>query len=128
MPPVTTEPLGAIEHVVVLMLENRSFDNVLGWLYDPNNKPPFQTVPRNQTFNGVSGKALSNPALSGEMIPVGSTPDTTNPYPDPGEVYQDVYGQMYNVNPPPADIPSDPPQPPLMQGFVINYTYQIVKA
>jgi phospholipase C len=106
------------------MLENRSFDNVLGWLYDPNNKPPFQTVPRNQTFNGVSGKALSNPALSGEMIPVGSTPDTTNPYPDPGEVYEDIYGQLYNVYPLPAEIPSDPPQPPLMQGFVINYTYQ----
>ncbi len=124
MPPETTNPLGNIEHVVVLMLENRSFDNVLGWLYDPNNKPPFQTPPRNQTFNGVSGTALSNPAVSGEMIPVGSTPDTTNPYPDPGEIYQDVYGQMYNVYPLPADIPSDPPQPPLMQGFVINYTYQ----
>ena len=33
-----------IEHVVVLMLENRSFDSMLGWLYEhdsPNvNVPP----------------------------------------------------------------------------------------
>jgi hypothetical protein len=29
--------LKQIEHIVVLMLENRSFDNVFGWLYDPAN-------------------------------------------------------------------------------------------
>lgn len=28
-----------IKHVVVLMLENRSFDNVLAWLYDEQNTP-----------------------------------------------------------------------------------------
>ena len=28
-----------IAHVVVLMLENRSFDNLLGWLYGPGNPP-----------------------------------------------------------------------------------------
>jgi phospholipase C len=27
-----------VEHSVVRMLENRSFDNVLGWLYDPANE------------------------------------------------------------------------------------------
>lgn len=34
-----------IQHIVVLMLENRSFDNVLGWLYDPANPAPFNRVP-----------------------------------------------------------------------------------
>jgi phospholipase C len=117
------------------MLENRSFDNVLGWLYDPANNPPFNQAPAGQTFNGVSGKGLSNPGPNGE-VPVGSTVDTTNPYPDPGEVYQDVYGQLYNVNPPPAPpgkkfepppawtIPPEPPQPPPMTGFVKNYAIQ----
>jgi phospholipase C len=117
------------------MLENRSFDNVLGWLYDPANKPPFDKVPRGQTFNGVSGKGLTNPGPNGP-VPVGSTADTTNPYPDPGEVYQDVYGEMYNINPawdgtpppppPPAanTIPPNPPQPPPMTGFVNNYRLQ----
>jgi len=30
---VTTNQLGVIDHVVVLMLENRSFDHLLGFLY-----------------------------------------------------------------------------------------------
>ena len=37
------------------MFENRSLDNVLGFLYEPG------TVPRDQTFNGVAGKTLTNP-------------------------------------------------------------------
>lgn len=35
------DSLSKIEHIVVLMQENRSFDNFLGWLYDPANDPPF---------------------------------------------------------------------------------------
>jgi len=54
-------PLSRIKHVVVLMLENRSFDNVLGWLYDSKNEPPFDCAPRGQSFEGVSGKILTNP-------------------------------------------------------------------
>ena len=42
------------------MLENRSFDNVLGWLYDPQNAPPFDKVPPGQKFDGVSGQTLTN--------------------------------------------------------------------
>jgi phospholipase C len=38
----TAPILSGIEHIVVLMLENRSFDNILGWLYDSNNAYPFQ--------------------------------------------------------------------------------------
>src|SRR5271163_3942584 len=99
MPQDQTGPLAPIEQVVVLMLENRSFDNVFGWLYDPRNAPPFDQVPRGQTFNGVSGKNLSNPAGSEQpAVPVGWTVDTTNPFPDPGEDYQQVYGQLYDVN------------------------------
>jgi len=127
MPSDTTKPLGAIEHVVVLMLENRSFDNVLGWLYDPGNPLPFKQPPLGQAFNGVSGKDLWNPWNKGELvvkIPVGATTDTINPYPDPGEVYGDVYGQMYNVYPVPVSIPANPPQPPAMMGFVNNYASQ----
>ena len=33
----------AFAHIVVLMAENRSFDNVLGWLYTPDNLPPGET-------------------------------------------------------------------------------------
>ena len=42
---------GAVDHVVVLMLENRSFDHMLGLLYsDAGN-----TTPSGQRFDGLSG-------------------------------------------------------------------------
>ena len=52
--------LDRINHIVVLMMENRSFDNVPGWLYDGENKPP-----RDQKFEGVFGKNLSNKHAGG---------------------------------------------------------------
>jgi phospholipase C len=56
-----SSPLSAIEHIVVLMLENRSFDSLLGF-HDPRNKnAPFNGLPP-ANFEGVYGKDLSNPA------------------------------------------------------------------
>jgi phospholipase C len=117
-------PWERIEHVVVLMLENRSFDNLLGWLYDPSNQPPFNQPPP-ANFEGVSGKPLSNPGPSGP-VPVGRGTVMTDPQPDPGEPYQDIYCQLYNVTPVPplGGVPPDPPQPPGMLGFVNNYAQQ----
>ena len=116
--------LSDIEHIVVLMLENRSFDNLLGWLYDPNNPPPFNQVPP-ANFNGVYGKDLSNPGPNGPVF-VAKGSVTTDPYPDPGESYENVYSQLYNVVPVPplGGVPPNPPQPPAMQGFVNNYALQ----
>src|ERR1700685_4280406 len=65
-------PLDKIEHVVVLMLENRSFDNLLGWLYDPANDAPFNVVPPD--FEGLYGKNLSNPAPEGRLVSASPTP------------------------------------------------------
>ena len=42
----------ALDHVVVVMFENRSFDNLLGRLYQPGEVASFE---------GVAGKDLSNP-------------------------------------------------------------------
>ena len=42
------------DHVVSVMFENRSFDNMLGYLYQPNQ------VPHGQQFDGVAGKDLFN--------------------------------------------------------------------
>lgn len=38
---MATNSLAQIQHVVVVMLESRSFDNSVDWLYDPANPPPF---------------------------------------------------------------------------------------
>ncbi len=106
--------LDRINHVVVLMMENRSFDNVLGWLYDPAN------VPRGQSFEGVSGKKLCNPLPGGGEACVGKGTVMTDPFPDPNEPYDQVYAQMFNQNPPPTPIPNTT-DVPNMQGFAINY-------
>ena len=42
----------ALDHVVVVLFENRSLDNVLGRLYGPGD---------GKAFEGVIGKELSNP-------------------------------------------------------------------
>ncbi len=41
-------------HLVVLMLENRSFDHMLGRLYHHDNPDPYHIIPRGQVFDGVS--------------------------------------------------------------------------
>ncbi|OIQ82497.1 phosphoesterase family protein [mine drainage metagenome] len=68
-----------IEHIVVLMLENRSFDSMLGNLY-----------PSDRSFNGLTGTE-TNPLYGQKDIPVWS--NTLNdsksmsvPTPDPGEL------------------------------------------
>ena len=45
----------ALDHVVVVMFENRSFDNLLGRLYQPGEV---------RSFEGVIGKDLSNPIMA----------------------------------------------------------------
>ena len=115
--------LGKIEHVVVVMFENRSFDNLLGWLYDPENDAPYNVVPAN--FEGLSGKKLSNATRDGRIIPAGKTENPRGPLPNPGEPYEDVYSQLYDVPLVEAkDVPPNPPQPANMRGFIRNYAAQ----
>src|SRR3974390_509947 len=109
------------------MLENRSFDNLFGWLYDPDNQPPFNRTPPGN-FAGVSGKDLSNPRVNGTMVPVGKGTDQTAPCPDPGEPFQDVYAQIYGQKTP-LDANTaikEPPPPCNMQGFLYNYVLKNV--
>jgi hypothetical protein len=62
----------ALDHVVVVLFENRSLDNVLGRLYGPGD---------GKAFEGVIGKELSNPipdgrstALAARWCPTASVP------------------------------------------------------
>jgi phospholipase C len=114
--------LGQIEHVVVVMLENRSFDNLLGWLYDPSNPVPFNQLPP-PNFEGVYGKTLTNSSSKGP-VPVGKGYQFTAPNPDPGEPYEDVYAQVFGQERvlPLNQVPPKPPTPPNMDGFVYDYT------
>ena len=51
------------DHVVVLMGENRSFDNLLGWLYTPED------LPEGETFDGLAFGDYANPDPSGPARP-----------------------------------------------------------
>src|SRR5215204_1838073 len=98
--------LDTFEYVVVLMLENRSFDNVLGY--------PYQSgVPSGKQFAGVVGNNLSNPDENGNPVPVSTGTDFHQPYPDPGEEFDHITAQLFS-GVPPSGIPK-------MQGFVKDY-------
>jgi len=86
--------LNQIEHIVVLMLENRSFDNIFGWLYDPMNQAPFNKEPP-ANFDSLYGKKLANLAPSGTAVSPAKGQIPTDPYPDPGEPYEDFYEQLW---------------------------------
>ncbi len=122
--------LTKFDYVVVLMLENRSFDNMLGYLYQNSPGKPF---------NGVYGKSLSNPIPSFAngsdrgVVPVTQGINPENPCPDPGEEYPHVNTQLFGcVAPlanrtaatwfmtPPYNLPTGTPVP-LMEGFVFDY-------
>jgi phospholipase C len=130
--------LDTFDHVVVLMLENRSFDNLLGFLYSPLD-PDYKngvpaTAPLGKTFEGVYGKNLSNPIPvpppgGPTSIPVTplSDPNSHSPYPDPGETYDHVNTQLFNFvsghDKPPYNLPPKPLPTSGMQGFVNDYIY-----
>ena len=90
------------DHVVVVMFENRSFDNMLGWLYTKDEKP----TPAD--FDGLAQGSYSNPGRDGEPIPAyiydGSTDFIMQqPQPDPGEHFVHVNTQLFNTVDPPGN-------------------------
>jgi phospholipase C len=121
----------ALDHVVVLMFENRSFDNLLGRLYQPGEVPYFE---------GVAGRDLANPVpewADGQdgaaSVPYGIAVNMNTPSPDPGEEHPHVNSQLFGiVDPanrgvlaekmtPPYNAPADSRQAPTMDGFVADY-------
>src|SRR5215813_6408126 len=120
----------ALDHIVVVLFENRSFDNVLGHLYGPDD---------GKTFEGVIGKDLSNPipewaehGAEKKVVPYEVATDMDAPNPDSGEEYFHTNVQLFN------DLeehnrfkigdevgaPWNAPEPdatPTMDGFVADY-------
>jgi phospholipase C len=107
--------LKKFDHVVVLMLENRSFDNMAGWLYRKGK------APRGQMFDGVDGKRLSNPIPPGapearrKKVPVSRGSLDVSPPVDPGEEFRHINKQLFGT---PTPQPGERAQ---MQGFVADY-------
>lgn len=102
-----TMSMNNIEHVVVLMLENRSFDSMLGWLYEHDtpalNIPPAAPGDQFRGLQSVNPDSFINTALNGTLTakPTRGVRGFTVPDVDPGEEFQHVYTQFYNPPPPP---------------------------
>src|SRR5277367_1222581 len=120
----------ALDHVVVVLFENRSLANVLGRLYGPGD---------GKIFDGVIGKDLSNPipewaehGADRKMVPYGISADMDSPNPDSGEEWYHTNTQLFGTiddhnrfkigeavtepwNAPP------PGATPTMDGFVTDY-------
>ena len=107
--------LGSIDHIVVLMLENRSFDHMLGFLYRNSanvsaHGDPFDGLTETEACPGADGTPV-------QVFPI--TASTANAYflpgADPGEGFLATNAQLFGTASPPADaIPS-------MRGFVTDY-------
>jgi len=107
--------LATVESIVVLMLENRSFDNLIGYLYYPGN-----TSPNGDAYDGLTGNE-SNPDSNGNPVPVAMIAGSTiTPDPDPGEEYQHINMQLFSQNPPPSPTP-----PATNKGFVLDYEHVV---
>jgi len=119
------------DHVVSVMFENRSFDNLLGYLYDPGEVASFE---------GVAGRDLSNPIPSYApgaergVVPVHVATSMDAPNPDAGEEHPHTNTQLfgtvapednrflsYEAMQPPFNAPDDPGRAPTMDGFVLDY-------
>ncbi len=116
----------ALDHVVVLMFENRSFDNLLGRLYMPGEVASFE---------GVIGRDLSNPIpdwldSAGERVAYGIAADMNTPSPDPGEELHHINTQLFGIlddanrgqiDPQSTYNVPTPGQAPTMDGFLTDY-------
>jgi phospholipase C len=120
------------DHVVTVLFENRSFDNLLGHLYEPGEVSAFE---------GAIGKALSNPIPSWaehgaerELVPYGVAANVDLPNPGCRNDFIHVNRQLFGV----ADtrpgqraesrktaawlnLPADQHAIPTMDGFVTDY-------
>jgi len=98
-----------ITHIVYVMLENRSFDNVLGWLYA--DQDPAAIIPQGSLplyFGGLQRGDHSNPDGKGNEIHVSKivpSQGQTIPSVDPHEEFEHVQKQIANR----------------MRGFVIDF-------
>ena len=94
--PLTARQEAGFDHLVVFMGENRSFDNLLGYLYDADD------LPDGETFEGLAFGEHSNAAPDGSVVSAhiydGPTDEIMGrPNPDPGEEFPHVNTQIFDT-------------------------------
>jgi phospholipase C len=113
----SADPLAQVDHIVVLMLENRSFDHMLGFLYSDEGN----VSPAGHPYDGLTGHE-SNVGPDGTAVPVaravaGRPGLYFLPGADPGEGYLATNSQLFgSANP--VGIPTN-------SGFVTDFAYTL---
>jgi phospholipase C len=99
-----TPGLENLKHVVVLMMENRSFDHMLGFAEGPAWPTDGLAEPRsNRDSTGEIARVSNDARWSGDFTP------------DPGHALFDSLTQLY------GDAKTPETQDPTMTGFVLSY-------
>jgi phospholipase C len=119
----------AIEHVVLVMLENRSFDSLLGWLYADKPEGPALSIPepapgarRYEGLQDLDLTAFTNTAEGFSIPPVKGASALNTPCIAPNEEFKHVNVQLFGKEDVKAgDLPT-------MKGFVQDYVAAIKKA
>jgi phospholipase C len=112
--------LSSVQNIVVLMLENRSMDHMLGYLY----RAQGNVSPTGQPFEGLQGTE-SNPDAAGNPVSVfpieAGTPNAyLMPGADPGEGYMATNSQLFGATATPAAGTV-----PTMDGFISDFAYTL---
>lgn len=111
-----SDSLSPIKHIVVLMLENRSFDNILGLTFEPDAKRVNDYYPKGDSRFPIPINGFN---IGGRNVLSASVPT-----PDPGEFFQYMNQQIFGLKSPlPVNSQSPTEFGPLgpMGGFVQNY-------
>lgn len=107
----TLPGIKGLQHIVVLMMENRSFDHMLGALRS-----------KNPAIDGLTGHE-TNPDSTGEPVVVSSTAEFQSQLdPDPDHHFPAVDLQIFGG----VTTAQNPSRPANMQGFVKSYFNQQV--
>ena len=124
----TPSRANALDHVVVVMFENRSFDNLLGRLYEPGEVASFDGVIGKQLSNRVPEWAEHRPQDG--IVSYGVAANMNTPSPDSGEELPHINTQLFGILDEEnrfrlqAEKSSNEPcngQPPTMDGFLADY-------
>jgi phospholipase C len=111
--------LAAIDHIVVLMLENRSFDSMLGFLYTDRGS----VSPLGHPFAGLQGNESNRDGHGGRVkvfkLQPGQPDSYFYPRADPGEGFMNTNAQLFGTTSP------APTAQATNQGFVTNFAYTL---
>lgn len=131
--------LEGIDHVVVVMMENRSFDNVLGWLYSLDEIKRLTYIPETwnrerhlfegifedtatlykNRYTGPDGSFDSPPLQGASTNDSSGVTYFTSPPKDPWETFEHVTNQLFGAGTNGRTV--SPWQKPAMNGFLQSY-------